>query len=446
MGPQSTITHAQIARLAWPICCAMLGETLIGLVNTKLVAALGADALAGVGMGNAVVYICLVTVMGLMRGIKICTAHAVGAAQAHMSQRYAQLGLMAGLLLGGWAFWLTQSLCPSLAPWILAPALQAPTLDYLLARSLGFPACFAVLALVEYRQGLSDVRLPMLIGLVGNALNAALAYALIHGHAGLPQMGVRGAGIASSITEVAQCLVLLICYARDIFAVPTQRLPSWTAACKRWLRVGLPTAMHCCFEYMAFATCTLILAGIGPNEIAAHQIVVVINRLAYLPGLAIGEVTCILVGQSLGASQMQNADAAVKETLRLAIGVMALCGVFFVVFAQTLAGFFTQDPEIGQHVVHALWIAGLFQVLDATNIVMRGALRGAQDVRVTALVGIFVLWTCVPSFTWLFGERYGLGMVGAWLSFLIETGLCAAFFSYRWYCGRWRVATRLSYG
>lgn len=446
MQPKSTIAHAQIARLAWPICCAMLGETLIGLVNTKLVATLGADALAGVGIGNAVIYICMVTVMGLMRGIKICTAHAVGAAQAHTSKRYAQLGLVAALFLGCWALWLSQSLCVALAPWLLAPSLQAPTLDYLLARSLGFPACFAVLALVEYRQGLSDVRLPMVIGLLGNLLNGVLAYALIHGHMGLPQLGVRGAGIGSSITEGVQCLVLLACYARDIFSKSAEALPSWSSACKHWLQIGLPTAMHCCFEYMAFATCTLILAGLGQSEIAAHQIVVVINRLAYLPGLAIGEVTCILVGQSLGASQMQNADATVKQTLRLAMGVMALCGVFFILCARALAGFFTQDPQISEHVIHALWVAGLFQVLDATNIVMRGALRGAQDVRITALVGICVLWTCVPSFTWLLGERYGFGMVGAWLSFLIETSLCAAFFSYRWYYGRWRVATHLEQG
>jgi MATE family multidrug resistance protein len=77
-------------------------------------------------------------------------------------------------------------------------------------------------------------------------------------------------------------------------------------------------------------------------------------------------------------------------------------------------------------------VAAVFQVLDAVNIVLRGALRGAKDVRVAAVIGVAVVWTCVPLAAWGLGERLGLGALGGWLGFLGETTLGSAALSWRW--------------
>jgi MATE family multidrug resistance protein len=87
-----------------------------------------------------------------------------------------------------------------------------------------------------------------------------------------------------------------------------------------------------------------------------------------------------------------------------------------------------------------LWIAAAFQVLDAANMVLRGALRGAKDVRVPALIGIGVVWTCVPTAALLLGRIAGWGSAGGWCGFLGETTLGAALFALRWQRGAWRRA------
>ena len=103
---------------------------------------------------------------------------------------------------------------------------------------------------------------------------------------------------------------------------------SWgevVATTRELLNVGLPVAVHFALEYLAFASVTGILAQMGEVEVAAHQIAVVINRLAYLPCLAIGEVACILVSSALGAKQMNDAELGMRAARATAVGYMTVC-------------------------------------------------------------------------------------------------------------------------
>src|SRR5436190_178444 len=85
-------TFAELVQLAWPIAAAMLGETLLGLVDTKLVGGLGASALGGVGVGATLMFLNYSIVLGVMRGVKVATSHAVGRGTPEDGRRYAAAG------------------------------------------------------------------------------------------------------------------------------------------------------------------------------------------------------------------------------------------------------------------------------------------------------------------------------------------------------------------
>jgi len=104
-----------------------------------------------------------------------------------------------------------------------------------------------------------------------------------------------------------------------------------------------------------------------------------------------------------------------------------------------IARVFTDDPTLIETVRQLLVVAAVFQVLDGASIVLRGALRGARDVRWAAFLGIAAIWTCVPGAAWLFGRELGWGVVGAWLGFIGETGVGAALLWWRWTRGHWRA-------
>jgi multidrug resistance protein, MATE family len=119
---------------------------------------------------------------------------------------------------------------------------------------------------------------------------------------------------------------------------------------------------------------------------------------------------------------------------------MACWGVVFAVAGGRIVSLFTDDPLVAHVARTLLWIAAAFQVLDATNMVLRSALRGAKDVRVPALIGVAVVWTCVPTAAFVLGRLAGWGSAGGWLGFVAETAAGSVLFAWRWRRGAWRLS------
>lgn len=414
----------------------------MGLVDTRLVAPLGATVLGGVGVAVTVMYLNYSVVFGLMRGVKVCSAHALGRDEAHHGVRFAEVGVALGLALGALIWLVARD-----ARWIftalgLNREMAVVAAEFLAARTALAPLTCAMSALVQWRQGIGDSQSPMRITLAGNVLNAVLAWALIYGHLGLPRLGVAGAGYATATVEGLCALALLVLLVRERRALRASRssVPTWRRAVSEISGLGVPTGLQFGAEVLAFTAFTAILASLGAVEIAAHQIALATIRTSFLPGVSVAEATSVLVGRALGRRDVSEADRVVREGLKLAVGFMALCGFLFAFGAQTLAGLFGADPRVERCVIALLHVAAVFQILDAVNIVLRGALRGAGDVRVVALLGIGVVWVCVPGAAWILGEHFKLGAVGGWMGFVAETALGSCLFAWRWRRGTWRAA------
>jgi len=429
----------EVASLAWPIAVAMLGETVMGLVDTRLVGALGSAAIGGVGVATVLMYLCYSVVFGLMRGVKVRSAWAHGEGRGPDALRYAEAGALVGAAAG-------VAVCLGCrdATWALEAlgvdrSLVAPARDFLAARTLGAPATCALAALQQWRQGVGDTRTAMRVGVAGNVLNASLAYALIHGSLGLPRLGVTGAGVATAVTEALQCAALVALYVGERRAQAVRATLRLRDALREVCRIGVPTGLQFGAEVLAFTAFTAVLGGLGADEIAAHQVSLATIRASFLPGVAVSEAASVLVGRALGEGRLRHADRVVVAALTLAGAFMAACGVVFAVAGGALARVFTDDPAVVAIVRQLLLVAAVFQALDAVNIVLRGALRGAGDVRVVGVLGVAIVWLCIPGAAWLFCRQMGLGAVGGWYGFVAETALASLVFGWRWRYGAWRA-------
>lgn len=430
----------ELVRLAWPIAAALLGDVAMGLVDTKLAGGLGASALAGVGVGTMLMFLSYSVVFGLMRGVSVRTAHAIGEGRPEDGFAYARAGLVLGAAVGVVALVLGRDVSPLLRLIGADPDLVPHARDFFAAVTLGAPAACALAALVQHRRAIGDSRTPMVAGIAGNAINATLAWALMYGHLGAPALGVRGAGLATAIVEVLELSALLVLFLREERRAPKRSRLSASAATREVAELGVPTGAQFGAETLAFATFTAVLSGISKEEIASHQIALAVIRVSFLPGIAVSEAASVLVGQSLGRRRLDDADAVAKDAIRLAVGFMAICGVGFALLGGPLARLFTVDEAVAAITRRLLLVAAVFQVLDAVNIVLRGALRGAKDVRAVALLGVFVVWSSVPTAAYVLGKLGGLGALGGWLGFVLETTLGAALFWRRWSRGAWRAA------
>jgi MATE family multidrug resistance protein len=349
---------------------------------------------------------------------------------------------MAGLTLGVVVFAVTRDVTPLLVLLKIDPRITPYTKDALAALTCGAPATCVLTAFVQYRQGRGDSRTPMIVGISGNVINAMLGWSLIYGHFGLPALGVRGAGYATATTEYLEVIALGAVTLRE--GVRGAQTPSIVRAFVEVCELGLPTGFQFICEMLAFTAFTAILGEIGGEQVAAHQIALQVLRMSFLPGIAIAEAASVLVGQSLGRRSLSEADKVTRAALRAAVAFMAACGILFAIFASVIAGAFTDDPHVALIAKRLLLVSALFQVLDAISIVFRGALRGAKDVRIVAIAGIVISWTCVPGAAYLLGRELGLGALGGWLGFIAETLASTLVFSARWKRGAWRAPYALA--
>ncbi|MEP7122677.1 MAG: MATE family efflux transporter [Byssovorax sp.] len=428
----------ELVDLAWPIAAGMLGETALGLVDTKLVGGLGPAALGGVGMATVLLYLGYSMVFGLMRGVKVRTAHAVGAGRGGDAIRYAHAGIVFGAAAGLILFFAARDLGAVLQWLQVDPKMIPYARDYLEARSTGAVGTCAVAALIQYRQGMGDARTPMIVGLAGNLVNAALAYGLIYGRFGLPALGARGAGYGTAATEMLELAVLLALVIREGRSQPR---PSITlrAAMREVAGLGVPTGLHFGLEVAAFTTFTAILGSFGAIQMAAHQITMNTIRASFLPGVAVAEAASVLVARSLGRRRLDEADRTARAALLLGVGFMTICGVLFGLFGAEIAGGFSDDAEVILIARRLFLVAAVFQTLDAVNMILRGALRGAKDVRWVAVAGTLIVWCAIPGTAFVLGRLMGWGAFGGWIGFVIETAIGALVMGYRWTRGSWRA-------
>jgi multidrug resistance protein, MATE family len=436
----SAYTRREVIDLAWPTAVAMLSDTFMGLIDTKLVAGLGSAALGGVGIATTIMWLNYSIVFGIMRGVKVRTAHALGQGRRDDGLAYARAGFLLAIVCGTLIWLLGRD-----ATWLFVrlgidPATIPYARDFLAARTFGAVSICVISAFVQYRQGLSDSRSPMVAGILANVVNAALAYALIYGRFGFPALGVRGAGYGTAIAETVEALFLGWIVLRDRAgrSAGNESVLRPMQAIREVCTLGVPTGLQFGMEMLAFTAFTAILGGLGTHEIAAHQIAMTVMRTSFLPGVAIAEAASVLVGTSLGARDLERADRITRTAIGLAAGFMSLCGLGFALFGGFIAAQFSTDPLVLVVVRRLLLVAALFQTCDAVTIVLRGALRGAKDVRVVMAIGISVAWLCIPGAAYFLGKGAGLGALGGWLGFIAETSIAATLFWLRWSRGSWR--------
>jgi len=204
---------------------------------------------------------------------------------------------------------------------------------------------------------------------------------------------------------------------------------------------GLPNGLQFVMEVGSFLLLTVLVARMSALDGAAHQLVLHLINVSFLPAHALAEAAAVLVGQAVGAGR----DALVPRVARRALALGASYSTFCLVVYAVLGGIIASamasgDRALAERSTTLLHVGLLFLVADAANVIARGVLRGASDVRYAAIVGIATSWLTTPPLAWLLGVYAGWGVVGGWIGLAIEIVVGAALFWLRVWRGGWRPA------
>lgn len=410
----------RVFSLAAPVIGENLLQTLLGVVDTLLVAGLGAVALAGVGSALQVLYILLGGLSALSVGASVLVAQAVGAGKLREASQHARQAILWSVLIAVPLTAIGLPLTPSLIGLFgLAPDVAAVAESYL-AVNLGAVATITLMLLASaVMRGAGDSRTPMLVTLLANVINVALSWALIYGELGLPALGAAGSAWGTVISRGVGAAILVAVLWRGRNGVRL-RGGSWApslAAAGAVLTIGLPAALEEVIVITAFAALTPIVAFLGTEPLAAQRVVINILSLSFLPGLGFGLAATALVGQAVGAGRPDEARASVTIALRWAVAWMGGLGVLFLIFARPLTALFGDDPALVDAGAAAIVTVVLTQPLWAATFVYAGALRGTGDTRTPLLITSAMMWIAVAiSF---FAVRAVPQLWAVWAAFLV---------------------------
>lgn len=414
--------NRRVFSLAWPVIGENFLQTMLGIVDTLLVAQLGAAAIAGVGSALQIMFFVIAALSATSVGSSVLVAQAVGAAATGRAGHYAKQSVVwsvllsipmvaAGLLLAE----------PLIAVFGMEPEVAAIGVDYLRV-TMGTVAVLTLLLLGGgVLRGAGDSRTPMLITALINVVNIGLTYGLIFGAFGMPALGAVGSAWATFLSRALGCVLILWVLWRGRNGVSIRGRDHWRpelGPARKILDIGIPAALEQLLITGAFLALTVIVARLGTLTLAAHRIAFNALSLSFLPGIGFAIAATALVGQAIGAERRDEAAATARIATVWAIAWMGSIGVLIFLFATPIMRLFSAEPEVIRIGAAGLRTVALAQPLWAILFVQSGALRGTGNTRFPLRVNATAVWSSVVI-SGLVLSFYGGGLITVWASFLL---------------------------
>ncbi len=431
-------------QLASPLVAALLAQMTMEMVNIVMLGRLNAHALAAGGLSMAILFTLIVVCNGLFSASGVMIARDYGAKKhAEISRTLSQSLYLAMLLAVPCFFFLR------LAPYFLSAIGQNPELIelasiFLHAFSWGMPALIIYFALREFISALSLTRVIMFLSLMIAPLTGVLNYVLMYGKWGFKPLGIAGVGYSNAIMEwflLGATLFFIFKSSKMRPYVNFYRI-DWFRI-KEIVKLGLPVSVTMGLEVGLFSITTLLMGYFGADALAAHQIALQCANIAFMFPLGFAQATAIRVGQSLGYGSVQHAKYAAYVGLSLGTGIALMTALIFISIPTTIISLFIGANDHDQYIlipmaVSFISVMALFQLVDATQVIMNGALRGLKDTYVPMWLGLLSYWISGLVSGYYLAFTLKLGGIGLWWGLGIGIGVSALLlllrFHYRIQC------------
>lgn len=431
----------QLFSLTWPIFLETVLFSIIGSVDTLMLAGYADDAVGAVGVANSIMSLFQVISNIITAGTGILCAQYIGAGRTTKEKQ----PLIMGALLVNGALGIVFSLIAGLGAPVLLKIMDVEAAQYEYARqymtivgSFMFVQTVAV-TMTSLIRAHGKTKASMVFSLVMNAINMGLNYVLIYGKFGIPVMGASGAAVATVISKCLACVAAAVYLFRFVLPDLSFRL-DWKAmkpAMGKILAIGSPAAGEQISYTLSKLVVMRMVTHLGAVAVNTYSYVNLVVMYVYLFSLAIGQGTSIMVGWETGARQPEKA----KNICRFATNTSTLFSIAVLgvlcLLRRPMMGIFTDDADIIKMGAAVILSDFVLELGRSRNLVLVNALRAAGDVRYPLYVGLFSMWFFSVGVSFLLGIGFGWGLVGIWIGLGLDECFRAVLMQIRWEKEKW---------
>ena len=424
-------------QLAYPVIIGMVGHTLIGIVDNIMVGKLGSTELAAVSLGNSMIFVAMSIGIGFSTAITPIVAEADAEKDTSKIRSAFHHGLFLCVILGFSLFGLVVLAKP------IMELLHQPKEVITLTKPFVDWVAFSLVPLIIYQgykqfaDGLAMTKVSMYAIVMANILHVIINYCLIYGVWVFPKMGILGAALGTVISRIAMVLFMHIILSRKKQLKQYFQNFSFDEIKKEMItkivNLGLPSAMQMLFEVVLFTAAIWLCGTIGKTSQAANQIALSLASMTFMVAMGLSVVAMIRISYQKGLNDYKQLVIVARSIFLLAILIEIVFAVMFVALHQILPYLFLnmdnqsqliENQEVIVIAAKLLLVAAVFQISDGIQVVVLGALRALQDVKIPMYITFVAYWIVGFPISFYLGKYTSLKAVGVWIGLL--AGLTAA--------------------
>lgn len=411
-------------KIVLPILITQVALYLMTFFDILMTSKYSIEHLAGVSIGSSLWVPVYTGLTGILLGITPIVAQLIGAKKHEDVRSFVQQGFYIAILL---AFFIFIGIIVLIDPILNIIPLEANVREvarkYLLMMCIGLIPLFLYSVLRSFIDALGKTRVSMFVTLLSAPINIALNYVLIYGKFGLPALGGVGAGLASSLTYWLILFITILIVKNNKPFADLHIFQGWTmpslSKSKVLTKIGLPIGLSLFAETTIFSAVTIMMSVYSTAVISAHQVAMNFTSLLYMIPLSIAMGVTILVGHEVGAKKYQDAKVYSWLGVCTAVVFSFVSVSILIIFREAIAGIYTNDSEVINLAVQFFFFAALFQLSDAIQAPVQGALRGYKDVTITFIMAIISYWVIGLPTGYLLGTYTSYGPFGYWIGLIV---------------------------
>ena len=415
----------------------MLGHTFVAFADNIMVGQLGTAELAAVSLGNSLVLMFMYVGIGFSTAITPLVAEADGAGNQLQAKKVLKHGILMCIVLGLGLFGLIMACKPLLYLAKQPEEVVELAIPYLNLVAFSIIPMIIFQAFRQFSEGMSQTRFPMYATILANILNILINYLLIFGTFGFPKLGIIGAAIGTLVSRVVMLFYLYFLlyfkqkYRHFVTNFNFKSLSQITLG--KLINLGFPSSLQVFFEVAIFTAAIWLSGVLGKNAQAANQIALNLSSMTYMVGVGLSVAAMVRVGNQKGLEKFKDLRRIGKSIFLLTFLIEIVFALIFIIGRDWLPTMYLDVDDVKNQAdnieviglaAQLLLVAAFFQISDGIQVVVLGALRGIQDVKIPTVITFVAYWLIGFPISYYLGLHTELKSMGIWIGLL--SGLTAS--------------------
>lgn len=440
--PPAKTVYRTLFKTVWPSTLEAMLMSLMNFVDTLMVSSIGTYAVAATGLTNQPRLVFFAMFFAMNVGVTAIVSRRKGQEDRAGANRCLSQSMLLCVIMS--VVLCAVAIAVARPLMVLAGALEdtiEPAMTYFRIVMVGMVFSSFGMVINAAQRGSGNTKISMYTNVAANIVNVIFNYLLINGIGFFPRMGVKGAAIATMLGNIVSCVM-------SIYTIRPKHggyLSVKVRDCFIWdkgtmhsiVKVSFSAAVEQIFVRIGFFAYARVVATLGTTALATHQICMSIINFSFSLGDGLSTGTSGLVGQSLGRKRPDMAAVYGKCAQRAGFCISLIMFCLFTGGGGFLMSLFTKETEIIEMGSNLLLITGFAAIAQISSLVYLGCLRGAGDTKYVAIASMVSIACVRPIVTYVLCFPLGLGLIGAWISLLIDQCMRFTFAVTRFSTGNW---------